>query len=106
MYNNYNTMYIAGPPGDVMDLTVSSDIITTCSLVVQWSRPSSYPYSYTVIISTEGGSLIITDNTTLTNYFVTGLNNNTVYIVSVSANNVCGSSNTATMKTMTKRNGT
>ena len=72
---------------------------------MQWSEPSNDPYSYTVVISTEGGSLIITDNTTLTSYTVTGLNSNTVYNVSVTANNVYGSSNTATVNVMIKRNG-
>ena len=41
---------------------------------------------------TEVGALFITDNTTLTNYTVTGLNSSTVYNVSVTANNDCGSS--------------
>ena len=99
-------VYVTGQLGDINDLTAPSDTITACSLVLQWSRPSSDPYSYTVIISTEGGSLIITDNTTLTNYAVTDLNSNTVYNVSVTANNVCGSGNPVTMKTMTKRNST
>ena len=102
----YVRIYVTGQPGDINDLIISSDTITACSFVVQWSRPSSDPYSYTVIISTEGGSLIITDNTTLTNYSVTGLNSNTVYNVSVTANNVCGSSNAATVNIITKRNGT
>ena len=48
----------------------------------------------------------MTNNTKMTNYFVTGLKNNTEYDVNVTANNVCGSSNTATMKTMTKGGGT
>ena len=102
----YVRIYVTGQPGDITDLTISSDKITACSFVVQWSGPSNDPYLYAIRILTEGGSLIITDNTTLTNYSVTGLNNNTVYNVSVTANNVCGSGNTATMKTMTKRNGT
>ena len=46
---------------------------------------------YTVTVSTEGGILIITDNTTMTNYNVTGLNNNTVYHVNVTASNNAGS---------------
>ena len=41
----------------------------------------------TVTILTEGGMLIITDNTTMTNYTVTGLNDNTVYHVTVIASN-------------------
>ena len=61
-------IYVTGQPGDVTDLTISSDTLTACSFVVQWSEPSNDPYSYTVVISTEGGSLIITDNTTLTSY--------------------------------------
>ena len=86
-------------------MTISLDTLTACSFVVQWSEPSNDPYSYTVVISTEGGSLIITDNTTLTNYTVTELNSNTEYNVSVTANNVYGSSNTATVNIMIKRNG-
>ena len=59
---------------------------------------------YTVTILTEGGMLIITDNTTMTNYNVTGLNDNTVYHVSVTANNNAGSSSTD-MMIMTNSNG-
>ena len=63
------------------------------------------PVWYTVTIST-GGMVIITDNTTLTNYTVTGLNDNTAYHVSVTANNNAGSSGSATSKmTMTNSNG-
>ena len=47
---------------------------------------------YTVTISTEGGILIIIDTITMTNYNVTGLNNNTVYHVTVTASNNAGSS--------------
>ena len=49
--------------------------------------------------------LLITDNTTLTNYTVTGLNDNTAYHVSVTANNNGGSSNTTNMMTMINSNG-
>ena len=100
----YNTP--GGRPGDIADLTISSDTITACSFIVQWSRPSSDPYSYTVRIVTEGEALIIAENTTLTNYTVTGLNSSTVYSVSVTANNDCGSSNTANMLVTTTSNGT
>ena len=62
------------------------------------------PVWYTVTIST-GGMVIITDNTTLTNYTVTGLNDNTAYHVSVTANNNAGSSNATSMMTMTNSNG-
>ena len=97
---------LKGSPGDIIDLTILSDTITACSFAVQWSRPSSLPYSYTVRIVTEGGALIIADNTTVTNYAVTGLNSNTVYNVSVTANNDCGSSDTANMLVTTTSNGT
>ena len=62
---------------------------------------------YTITILTEGGMLIITDNTTMTNYNVTGLNDNTVYHVSVTASNNAGSSrsSTANVSTMTNSNG-
>ena len=61
---------------------------------------------YTVTILTEGGMLIITDNTTMTNYNVTGLNDNTVYHVSVTASNNAGSSNSsANVSNMTNSNG-
>ena len=86
-----------GPPGDISD--VNSDTITACSFVVQWSRPSSDPVCgsiwYTVTI-TEGGMLIINDTTTLTTYNVTGLNNSTLYHVTVTASNNAGSSSSAT----------
>ena len=87
-------------------MTILSDTITACSFVVQWSRPSNDPYSYTIRITTEGGLLFITDNTTLTNYTVTGLSSSTVYDVGVTANNDCGSSNTADMLVTTTSNGT
>ena len=62
---------------------------------------------YTVTISTEGGMLIITDNTTMTNYNVTGgLNDNTVYHVNVTASNNAGSSSSATISIRTNSNGT
>ena len=92
---------IPGPPDNIADINISPDTITACSFVVQWSEPSSDPVCgtvwYTVTISTEGGILIITDNTTMTNYNVTGgLNDNTVYHVSVTASNNAGSSSSAT----------
>ena len=108
LYYVYTTVYntTGGRPGDITDLTILSDTITACSFVVQWSKPSSDPYSYTVRIVTEGGALIIAEITTLTTYTVTGLNSSTVYSVSVIANNDCGSSNTASMLVTTTSNGT
>ena len=100
---------LTGPPGDISDVNILPDTITACSFVVQWNEASSDPVCgsvwYTVTILTEGGMLTITDNTTLTNYNVTGLNNNTVYNVSVTASNNAGSSSNATMSTMTNSNG-
>ena len=91
---------LTGPPGDIIDVIISPNTITACSLVVQWSKPSSDPVCgsvwYTVTISTEGGILITTDNTTVTNYNITGLNDNTVYHVNVTASNNAGSSSTTT----------
>ena len=49
------------------------------------------PVWYTVTILTEEGILIITDTTALTNYNVIGLNDNTVYTVTVTASNNVGS---------------
>ena len=97
----------AGPPGDINDIIINE--ITACSFTVKWSKPSSNDLCgsvwYTVAIST-GGMVIITDNTILTNYTVTGLNDNTAYHVSVTANNNAGSSGSATSKmTMTNSNG-
>ena len=61
---------------------------------------------YTVTISTEGGILIITDNTTMTNYNVTGgLNDNTVYHVNVTASNNAGSNGGTTTRIRTNSNG-
>ena len=95
---------LTGPPDNVTDLIISA--ITACSMVVQWSRPSSDPVCgtvcYTVTISSEGGVMII--NTTVTSYDVTGLNDNTVYHVSVTASNNAGSSS-VTMMTMTNSIG-
>ena len=76
--------------------------------MVKWSEPYSNdlcdPVWYTVTIST-GGMVIITDNTTLTNYTVTGLNDNTAYNVSVTANNNAGSSNATSVMTRTNSIG-
>ena len=99
-------MYIlTGLPGDITGINISPDTITACSFVVQWSEPSSDPVCgtvwYTVTISTEGGMLIITDNTTMTNYSVTGLNSNTLYSVNVTASNNAGSSDTNGTSVMT-----
>ena len=85
-------MYVlTGLPGGITGISISPDTITACSFVVQWSEPSSDPVCgtvwYTVTISTEGGILIITDNTTMTNYSVTGLNSSTLYSVNVTASN-------------------
>ena len=90
------TYILTDLPGGITDINVSPDTITACSFVVQWSEPSSDPVCgtvwYTIIVSTEGGILIIIDNTTMTNYNVTGLNNNTEYYVNVTANNNAGGS--------------
>ena len=89
---------LTGLPDDIADINISPDTITACSFVVQWSKSSSDPVCgtvwYTVTISTEGGILIITDNTTMTNYSVTGLNSSTLYSVNVTASNNAGSSDT------------
>ena len=91
---------LTGPPGDITDIIIPPDIITACSFVVQWSRPSSDPVcgpvQYTVTILIEGGMLIINDNTMLTNYTVTELNGNIVYYVAVTASNNAGSSGSVT----------
>ena len=97
-----------GPPGDISDVNIPPDTITACSFVVQWSRPSSDPVCgsvwYTVTV-TEGGMLIINDAITLTTYNVTGLTNNTLYHVAVTASNNAGSSSNATMSIRTNSNG-
>jgi len=66
----YISMYIiniTGPPDDIADLNISPDTITACSTMVQWSDPMCGTVWYTVTIFTEGGIMITTDNTTLTN---------------------------------------
>ena len=96
----------AGPPDDINDININE--ITACSFTVKWSKSFSNdlcgPVWYTVIMST-GGMVINTDNTTLTNYTVTGLNDNTAYHVSVTANNNAGSSSATSVMTMTNSNG-
>ena len=77
---------------------------------MQWSRPSSDPVCgsilYAVTILTEAGMLINYDNTTLTNYNVIGLNNNTVYNVTVTASNNAGSiRSTISVSTLTNNIG-
>ena len=89
-----------GPPDDISDVTIPPNTTTACSFEVQWSRPSSDPACgsvwYTVVIVTEGGVLIINYNTALTTNIVTGLNDSTLYNVSVTASNNAGSSSTTT----------
>ena len=96
---------LTGPPDDITDIYISPDTITACSFVVQWSESTSDPLCgtvwYTVTISTEGGILIITDNTTMTNYTITGLNSNTLYNVNVTASNNAGSSDPTGTSVMT-----
>ena len=99
-----------GPPGDISDVNIPPDTITACSFVVQWSRPSSDPVCgsvWYIVTVTEGGMSTINDTTTLTNYHVTGLTNNTLYHVTVTASNNAGSSNatTTSMSIRTNSNG-
>ena len=94
---------LTGSPGDVTDLSISRDT-TTCRFVVQWTIASSDPVCgqvfYTVVISTEGGGVFISDNTTLTNYTINETRDDTIYYVSVTASNNAGSSsNPATIMT-------
>ena len=100
---------IGGPPDDVNNVNISLDTPIACSILVQWSKASSDPVCgsvwYTVTISTEGGILIITDNTTMTSYSVTGLNYNTVYHVNVTASNNAGSSDSTSTSAMTNSIG-
>ena len=101
-------MYIltGGLPDNVNNVSISPD---TCSILVQWNNASSDPVCgsvwYTVTILTEGGILIITDNTTMTNYNVTGLNDSTVYHVNVTASNNAGSSTSTSTSVMTNSIG-
>ena len=61
------------------------------------------PVWYRVEVSTKEEMSIVTNNT---NYTVTGLNDNTVYYVSVTACNNAGSSNSSTrMMIMTNSSG-
>ena len=89
-----------GPPGDISDVNIPPDTITACSFVVQWSRPSydpvCDPVQYTVTVTDLERMLIINDTTALTDYNVTGLTNNTLYHVTVTASNNAGSSSSAT----------
>ena len=95
-----------GPPDNVNNVSISPD---TCSILVQWNNASNDPLCgsvwYTVTVLTEGGMLIITDNTTMTNYSVTGLNDSTVYHVNVTASNNAGSSNSTGTSVMTNSIG-
>ena len=64
------------------------------------------PVWYAVTILTAGGMLIINDNTTLTNYNVIELNDNTVYNVTVTASNNAGSiRSTISISTLTNNIG-
>ena len=58
-----------------------------------------------IVTITEGGVLIINDTTTLTTYNVTGLNDSTLYHVTVTASNNAGSSSATSMSIMTNGNG-
>ena len=93
-----NCVLTGGLPSGVDNVSILSDTSTACNNLVQWNESSSDPVCgivwYTVTISTEEGTLIITDTTAMANYSVTGLNNNTVYRVNVTASNNAGSCNT------------
>ena len=101
-------MYIltGGPPDNVNNVSISPD---TCSTLVQWNNASSDLLCgsiwYTVTVLTEGGMLIITDNTTMTSYSVTGLNDSTVYHVNVTASNNAGTSDSTSTSVMTNSSG-
>ena len=91
---------LTGPPSNVTDLQIPPNAKTACSFTVQWSKASSDSgcgsvwYIVTaVLIST--GEMVSTVNTTLTNCIVSGLNNDTMYNVCVTAGNKAGNSSTA-----------
>ena len=116
MYNVFDFyLYIriceltGGPPDNVNNVSISLDTSTACSILVQWIKASSDPLCgsvwYTVTVLTEGGILIITDNTTMANYSVAGLNYNTVYHVNVTASNNAGSSDSTSTSVMTNSIG-
>ena len=116
MYNVFDFyLYIriceltGGPPDNVNNVSISLDTSTACSILVQWNNTSSDPLCgsvwYTVTILTEGGMLIITDNTTMIRYSVTGLNDSTVYHVNVIASNNAGRSNSTSTSVMTNSIG-
>ena len=93
LYIVYVICLLTGPPGEVTDLKISSNTVTACSFVVQWSRPSSHPVcgivEYMVTVSLEG-RIISSNNTVETNYIVAGLNSRTMYTVNVNASNNAG----------------
>ena len=97
-------MYVlTGQPGDITN--ISPDAITGCSFVVKWNRPYSDSVCgtivYTIIISTKEG-MIITDTTTMNNYYnANGLNSSTVYSVNVTASNNAGSNDPTVISVMT-----
>ena len=100
---------LTGPPGDINELNIQSDLITACSFVIQWNEPSNNPVCgsvlYTVTVSTEEGLWSITDNTTMTHHTVTGLTSSTNYIISVTASNDAGSSSSSIIIIMTSSDG-
>ena len=104
-----NCFLLTGPPGDISDVIIPPDTITAYSFVVQWSRLSSDPVCgpvlYTVTVTEEGMLIIINTTILAANYSVTGLNNNTVYNVSVTASNNAGSIANIGMSVMTNNNG-
>ena len=89
---------LTGPPGEITDLKISSDTVTACSFVVQWSRPFSHPVcstvEYTVTVSLEG-RIISSNKTMQTSYNVSGVNSRTMYTVNVIASNDAGNTSSA-----------
>ena len=65
--------------------------IESSSIVVQWDAvDDSLPTTYTITWTDEGDLFEVATLTEQTSYTITGLTLDTVYIITVTASNMCG----------------
>ena len=101
--------FFVGRPGNITDLTIPPDLITSASFVAQWSEPSSDPVCGTVqyIVTVYTGGIVISNDTiNQTTYVAMVYRANTNYAVNLTAYNAAGiSASTAKQVVTTNSDG-
>ena len=83
------TFVFTDPPALSVNVTKN---IETLSIVVQWDVVDDFlPTNYTVTWTSESDDIQVTTPIEQTSYILTGLTVNTVYTITVTAANMCGS---------------